>query len=82
MLLLAHTVNCGMFCFWRRQSVFFACAWNISGTAERICAKLTRKTCFVPRWEEFEGQDQRNGHQRQKWHFRSFRRPACGLCLV
>jgi len=46
---------------------FFVCVWNISGTAERICAKFTGKTCLVPRSDEFEGQGQ-------------FRRPACGLC--
>ena len=34
---------------------FFGCVWNISGTAEQICAKFTRKTCLVPRSEEFEG---------------------------
>jgi len=26
---------------------FFVCVWNISGTAERICAKFTGKTCLV-----------------------------------
>jgi len=35
------------------------------GTAERICAKFTWKTCLVPHSEKFEGQ----GHQGQKWHF-------------
>ena len=29
--------------------LFFVCASNISGTAERICAKLTRKTCLSVR---------------------------------
>ena len=43
---------------------------NISGTAERICAKFTRKTCLVPRWDEFEGQGQRSRSQRtKKRHF-------------
>ena len=28
----------------------------MAGTAEQICAKSTRKTCLVHRWEEFEGQ--------------------------
>jgi len=28
-------------------------AFNISGTAERICAKFTRKTCLVPHSDEF-----------------------------
>ena len=32
---------------------------NISGTAERISAKFTRKTCLVPRSDEFEGHGQR-----------------------
>ena len=30
------------------------CASNISGTAERICAKFTRKTCLVPRSYDFK----------------------------
>jgi len=55
---LPHAMNCGRFCFWRRQSVF--CVSNISGTAEHICAKLTGKTCLVPRYDEFEGQGQRS----------------------
>ena len=38
----------------------FVCVWNISGTAERICAKLTEKTWLVPRSDEFEGQGQRS----------------------
>ena len=38
----------------------FVCVWNISGTAERICAKFTEKTCLVPRSDEFEGQGQRS----------------------
>ena len=38
---------------------FFVCVW-ISETAERICAKLTRKTCLVPQSEKFEGQGQRS----------------------
>ena len=54
-------MNCGRFCFWRYD--FFVCVWNISGTAERICAKFTRKTCLVPRSEgsgKVEGQGQRS----------------------
>jgi len=58
--LLSPAVNCGRFCFWRRQSVVFClfvlCVWNISGTAEPICAKFTWKTCMVSRSGEFEGQ--------------------------
>ena len=77
LLSLPHAVNCGRFCFWRRQSVFFVCVWNISETAERICAKFTWKTCLVPRSDEFEGQDQRSRSPgTTKRHFRPFRRPV------
>ena len=42
-------------------SVTFLFVYEISrGTAERICAKFTGKTCFVPRSEEFERQGQRS----------------------
>ena len=63
---------------------FFVCVWNISGTAERICAKFTRKTCLVPRSDELEGQGQRSKvkvTRDRNGIFRHFRRPACGLCL-
>jgi len=32
----------------------------MAGTAERICAKFTRKTCLVLRWDELECQDQKS----------------------
>ena len=61
----------------------FRCVLNISGTAERICAKFTRKTCLIPRSDEFEGQRQRSKVTRDRnGIFRPFRRPACGLCFV
>jgi len=60
---LLHAVNCVRFCFWHCD--FFVCVWNIPGTAERICAKFTQKTCLVPHSHEFEGQ----GHQGQKTAF-------------
>ena len=72
-LSLPHAVNCGRFCFWRCQSLFFACVRNISGIAKRICAKFTRKTCLVPRSDEFEGQGQRSKVKvtgNKKRHFR------------
>jgi len=57
--LLPHAVNCVSV----SDAVcdFFVCVglWNVSGTAERICAKFTGnwgKTCLVPRLDEFEGQ--------------------------
>ena len=55
------------FCFYRYD--FFDYASNISGTAERICAKFTWKTCSIPRSDEFEGQCQRSRSQGTKWHF-------------
>jgi len=39
---------------------FFVCHSNISGTAERICATVTVKTCFVRRSDKFECQGQRS----------------------
>jgi len=66
---LSHAAKCGRFCFWRRQYVVFVCVWNILGTAERICAKFTRKTCLVPCSDEFEGQRSRS--QGQKMAFSS-----------
>jgi len=42
---------------------------NISGTAERICAKSTGNTCLVPRSDEFEFQGKSQGHQGQKRRF-------------
>jgi len=69
-LLLPHAVNCGRFCFWRRQSVVsFLFVYQISGTAERICDKFTRNTCLVPRSNEFEGQGQRSRSPRTKTAF-------------
>ena len=38
----------------------FVCAWNIPGTAERLCAIFTGKTCLVPGSEEFECQGHRS----------------------
>ena len=64
---------------------FFVCVWNTPGTAERICAIFTRKTCLVPRSEDFESQGQRSKvkvPRDKNGIFRPLRRPACGLCLV
>jgi len=47
------------FCF-SAVCVFFVCASNISGMAERICSKFIVKTCCVPRSYEFECQGQRS----------------------
>jgi len=64
---------------------FFVCLWNILGTAERICAKFTGKTCLVPCSDEFECQGQRSKvkvTRDKNGFFRPFQRPVCGLCLV
>ena len=49
----------------------FVCVLNISETAERICAKFTRKTCLVPHLDKFEGQStvKGQGHKGQKTAF-------------
>jgi len=38
----------------------FVCVWNISRTAEPICAKYTQKMCLVRRSGKFEYQSQRS----------------------
>jgi len=71
-------------------SVTFLFVYEISrevgeGTAERICAKFTQKTCLGPCLDEFEGQGQRSkgqGHQGQKRHFSALWQTACGLCFL
>jgi len=55
--------------------LFFACAWNISETAEGICAKFTGKTCLVPRLDDFEDQGQKSKVKvtmGKKLHFLAF----------
>jgi len=57
LLLLPHAMNCRRFCFSRCKSVGFLLVYDISwGTAEQICTKFTRKMCFAPCSDEFEGQ--------------------------
>ena len=52
-------------------SMFFVCVWNISGTADGICAKCTRETCLVPRSEVWRSRSKAKGQgqQGQKRHF-------------
>jgi len=59
-LFLAPSV-CGLICLCMK--------YLRNGTAERICAKFTRKTCLVPRYDEFEVKVKGQGHQGQKRHF-------------
>jgi len=70
---------------------FFVCVRNISETVEQICAKFTRKTFLVLRWDSLElsrsrskvkGQGQVTRDKNVIFIFRPFRRPACSLCLV
>jgi len=61
----------------------FLCIWNISEIAERIFAKFTRKTCLIPRSDEFDGQESKVKVTKDKnGIFRLFRRPACSSCLA
>ena len=59
-------------------SLCFFCL-SISGTAEWICAKFTRKMCLVPRSDEFEGQGQSS---RSPWTKMAFFGPFSGLHVV
>jgi len=54
---------CGAVSLWS-----FVCVWNIPATAERICAKFTRKTCLVSRSDEFQGQRSRSPGTKKR-HF-------------
>jgi len=45
---------------------FFVCHSNISGTAQRICAKFTGETCLVPRSDILKFKVKGQGHQGQK----------------
>jgi len=64
--------------------VFFVCASNISGTAERIYAKFTQKTCLVPRSHQFHVKAKGQGHGRQKRavHSHHPRQRQNGTCLL
>jgi len=81
--LLPHAVNCGRFCFWRRQSVVFGC----------VGYEISRKTLngFAPNshgrrvWSlahsslKVKVKGQRSSLPGTKGIFRPFRQPACGL---
>jgi len=58
-LYLPHAVNFTKVLFLAPSVTLYFCLC-ISGTAERICAKFTAKTCLVPHLEEFECQGQRS----------------------
>jgi len=58
-------VVCDFFIF------FLVCASNILGTAERICAKFTGKTCMVPRSDDLNVKVKGQGHQGRKSAVRS-----------
>jgi len=54
------------------------------GTAERICAKFTWKTCLIPRADEFQcqGRSMFKVTRDRSGIFQPFRWPACDLCFV
>jgi len=54
----------------------------MAGTAERICAKFTGKTCLVPRSDEFEGQGQRSNVKVTRDKQAAFFGPFGGLRAV
>ena len=58
------SARCVRLCLVKTSLALFWCLFlsesNISGTAERICAKFTGKTCLVPRSEDFECQGHRS----------------------
>jgi len=64
------SARCVRLCLVKTSLALFWCLFlsesNISGTAERICAKFTGKTCLVPRWDEFEFQGQRSRSPKTK----------------
>jgi len=74
-------LHCRRFCFWRRQSVVFLFVYEISRTIERIGAKFTRKTCLVPRWDEFEGPGQRSKSLGAKTHFSALFGGLWAVCV-
>jgi len=55
---LPYAVNCGMFCFWRRQSVLIRL--SIKYLENRAPNSHVRRTCLVPRSGEFEVQGQKS----------------------
>ena len=67
---LPHAVNCGRFCFWRRQSLVFLFVYEIisqkllNGFAPN--SRGTARECLVPRSDEFEGQVLKVKGQRSK----------------
>ena len=68
-----------MFRFWRRQSVGFLFVYEIYGNGFAPNSHGIRVWSLARSLNvKVKGQ----GHHRQKRHFRPFRRPACGLCLV
>jgi len=75
---LPHAVNCGRFCFWRRQFVFCVCVFvyeiyrkPLNGFAPNSHGRRVTWTSLKVKVK---------GHKKQ--HFRPFWWPACGLYLV
>jgi len=77
-LSLPHAVNCGRFCFWRRQSVFFLFVYEISreplnGFAPNSHGRRVWSVARTSLKVTVKGQ----GQQGQNGIFRPLRRPAC-----
>jgi len=73
------------FCFSAVLIWLFCLFVYISETAERICAKFIRKTCFDPRSDEFECEGQRSKAKvtRDKKNEKTLlSHPHCKACAV
>jgi len=71
--------------FFLALSVTFLFVYEMSRKQLNGFAPNSQGTCFIPSSDEFEcqlGQRSKVKVTREKQHFRPFRQPACGLCLV
>ena len=83
LVFLPHAVNCGRFCFWRRQSVVFCLSRNIplNGFAPDSYGRRAWPLARVCLKVKVKSQRSRSPGT-QNDIFRPFRRLAYGLCLV
>jgi len=82
--LLPRAVNCVRFCFWRCLWVFCLCMKYL-GNRWTDVRQIHTEDVFgasLGRVWRSRSKIKSQGHRRQKQHFRSFRRPVCGLRLA
>jgi len=63
---LQHAVNCGRFCFWHRQSAVLFVHETPRETAERLCAKFTRRRVWSITQTSLKVKVKGQNHQEQK----------------